>query len=299
VKLIAICDKSKLVRWFTRRVLTDIHVVANINDLYKFDLDIIYVTTPIPTHYFVIKTILEEDLAENIFCEKTLSSSYIESRRLHMLALEKNVITMVGYQRRFAVTFMKAKELLEQGVIGDVISFEAYAYSSDFLFAQKENAKLARGGVLRDLGAHAIDLTLWLLGEMKVMNEEKIMVTNDTATFYVTNEKGIRGYFDVSWIKPGYRMPEIRIKITGTHGIIDVNDDFIKLRTDSNEATWYRPDLKDNVDLLIGAPEFFREDKYFIECVLNKKPAKPDFLEGAKVDLIIDEVTKYASLGRR
>jgi len=39
---------------------------------------------------------------------------------------------MVGYMKRFAITFTKAKSILDQGTLGEITSFDAHAYSSDF-----------------------------------------------------------------------------------------------------------------------------------------------------------------------
>jgi predicted dehydrogenase len=64
---------------------------------------------------------------------------------------------MVGYMKRFGVTFAKAKNLLNQGTIGDITSFEAYAYSSYFHGVKRNpDASVNREGVLKDLGAHTI-----------------------------------------------------------------------------------------------------------------------------------------------
>ena len=55
---------------------------------------------------------------------------------------------MVGYLRRFCVTFRKAKNLLCENALGEVSSFKAYAYSSDFS-GNIRNSKIpaSRGGV--------------------------------------------------------------------------------------------------------------------------------------------------------
>ncbi len=76
---------------------------------------------------------------------------------------------MVGYMKRFNVVFGKAKELLMQENLGKPISFKAYAYSSDFLGnAKKTKSSASRGGAVRDLGCHVIDLAFWLFGDLEV-----------------------------------------------------------------------------------------------------------------------------------
>ena len=76
---------------------------------------------------------------------------------------------MVGYMKRYSVVFGKAKQLLMEGNLGEPQSFKAYAFSSDFLGLTKESKSSApRGGAIRDIGCHIIDLMLWLLGDFEV-----------------------------------------------------------------------------------------------------------------------------------
>jgi hypothetical protein len=70
-----------------------------------------------------------------------------------------------------------------------------------------------------------------------------------------------------------------------------VDDDKVEVKlADGTAQKWYRHDLNDNVDFLLGAPEFYREDSHFIKCVMEKKRATSDFLAASKVDRIIDRV---------
>jgi predicted dehydrogenase len=102
-------------------------------ELSDLGLDAVYVTTPISCHFAVVKSVYNLKVASNVFVEKPLASNYGEARELCDLARRLGGVNMVGYMRRFSVTFRKAKELLNQGVIGEPVSFSAYAYSSDFL----------------------------------------------------------------------------------------------------------------------------------------------------------------------
>ena len=55
-----------------------------------------------------------------------------ESKELCDLAKTYGGVNMVGYMKRFSVTFIKAKEILDKKFLGEDITFKAYAYSSDF-----------------------------------------------------------------------------------------------------------------------------------------------------------------------
>lgn len=295
VQLTALYDKSAIIRKFCKGVFNGVHLVDNAEKLSDLNIDVVFVTTPIPSHYFVIKTVYLKGIAGNVFVEKTLASSYDEAKELCRLAQSFGV-NMVGYQRRFNVCFRKAKDLLAEETIGDVVSFKAYAYSSDFLGVEKNSkTSVARGGVLRDLGAHVVDLAVWFFGDLTVKSAklESTMEGDleDSAHFRVQGLNGLVGDFNVSWCMENYRLPEFGLLIEGSKGMIKVDEDKIELKRDNGKSfTWYRHDLKDNVHFLLGAPEYFREDEYFVKSVLEGSRAEPSFYTASKVDYIIDQV---------
>lgn len=297
VELTVLCDKSKLIRRFCKKMFHKTHIIDDIEKLHRFDINAVYITTPIPSHFLITDLIFQKEIADNVFVEKTLASTYEESNRLSELAKNSKGINMVGYMKRFSVVFTKAKDLLSGNSIGDVLSFKAYAYSSDFFneTASSKRASNGRGGVLKDLGAHVIDLALWYFGELQVdLTNLRVLNKRDDEEhihFTVKNSGGLNGEFDVSWSQPGYRMPEFGLIIRGTKGFIKVNDDKVSLELKSGEqTTWYRHDLNDNVPFLLGAPEYYREDSFFIKSVLNSNSIESDFKQASEVDYIIDQV---------
>lgn len=300
VELTALCDKSSLIRKFCKKMIDKVHVVNDVKKLSDLGLDVVYVTTPIPSHFIVTNTLYSRKIAHNVFVEKTLASSPDEAKKLCELAQSFGGINMVGYMKRFAVTFRKAKDLLNQEALGDVVSFDAYAYSSDFFGSEKSSEKSAsRGGVVRDLGAHVIDLALWFFGDLEV-NSAKLEqpvdgVSEDSAQFSVNRADGLEGEFSISWCKESYRLPEFGLVIRGSEGIMNVNDDRVELKLNNGKSSrWYKHDLNDNVGFLLGAPEYFREDDYFIRSVLEKRNGDPSFHAASKVDYLIDQVKSRA-----
>ena len=298
VELNALCDKGALIRKFCKKVFDKVRVADDVEKLSDLDMDVAYVTTPIPSHSIVMETLYSRRIARNVFVEKTLASSFDEAKKLCELAQSFGGLNMVGYMKRFAVTFRKAKDLLNQDVLGDVVSFDAYAYSSDFFVSEKNSETSAsRGGVLRDLGAHVIDLALWFFGGLEVDSAKLDQAVNggseDSAQFRVKRSDGLEGGFSISWRKENYRLPEFGLVIRGSEGIMRVNDDRVELKlNDGKSSIWYRHNLNDNVGFLLGAPEYFREDDYFIKSVFEKHNVDPSFHTASKVDYIIDQV-KY------
>lgn len=299
VDLVAVCEKSFFVRRLLKRLLGQTLVVDDLNKLSGLNLDAVYVTTPIPSHFVVTKTLFENNIAHSMFVEKTLASNYAQAQKLCELADATQGTNMVGYLRRYYVTFKKAKDLLSQKAVGEVRSFKAYAYSSDFLGVKQTTAPASRGGVLRDLGCHAVDLALWYFGEMHVNTAEmKSIVADDSediVNFRVENGHGLEGEFAFSWCEENYRMPEVGLRIVGSKGSIEVNDDKVRLETARNGSSqWYRHDLNDNVAFWLGLPEYYREDSIFVKMVREHKPGEPNFQAASEVDEILDDVEKRA-----
>ena len=299
-ELVAVCEKNGLIRRFLRKILKSVTVVDDVEKLCQMDLDAVYVTTPISSHFPVVKSLYESKVAYNLFVEKTLASNFKEAKEISELARSFGGVNMVGYMRRFSVLFKKAKNLLDQGVIGEPISFKAYAYSSDF-FGVKGNPKVhtPQVGVVRDLGCHAIDLALWFFGDFRVEDVKIESIINDSsadsAYFKVRGPNDLVGKFNVSWCVDGYRIPEVGFIIEGSEGTLSVNDDELTLNLkNGKKQKWFRHDLGDQVGFWLGSPEYYREDESFVKAVISRKTAEPCFETAARVDCIIDEVLARA-----
>jgi predicted dehydrogenase len=162
VQVSALCEKSRLMRIIAKRAFKGIFITDSVEKLAGKNLDAVYVLTPIPSHYPIIREIYDKNITKNVFVEKTLTSKCIYSEELCTLSESLAGVNMVGYMKRFGVTYNKAKSLLEEGVLGEPVSFQGYAFSSDFSDVPKgATVTKARGGVIEDLGSHVVDLALW------------------------------------------------------------------------------------------------------------------------------------------
>jgi predicted dehydrogenase len=299
VELVALCDKNALMTRFCRSIFsyTGKVVVNDLDRLSGLELDAVYVTTPISSHAFIVKDLYAKGIVQNIFTEKTLASNYNQAKEMCESAEKIGGKTMVGYMKRFSVVFRKAKELLAQGKLGEPYSFNAYAYSSDFLGLTKDSKSPAsRGGALRDIGCHILDLTLWLLGDLKVIDvvpSNEIGDAETSASFTAANSHGLEGRFDISQRMPNYRMPEFGCLIECPKGKIDVNDDRLLLTSGGgSHKTWFRHDLNDNVPFWLGETEYYRENLEFVNSLLENRMCEPNFETASKVDYLIDEVRR-------
>ena len=295
VELVALCEQNKLVRRFAKKALKVPNVVNDVLEFKGLQLDAVYVTTPVSSHYGIIKAVYQQGIAPSVFSEKPLASNNAQGDELSQLAQESGGVSMVGYHERHSVTFNKANALLKDGVLGDIVSFEAYARSSDFFGSENAWRKsVDRGGVLRDLGSHAVDAALWFFDDFQVKSAEiKSMagqISEDFAFLTVRTKSGVNGRIEASWHMKNYRLPEIGLLINGALGTLRVNEDRVEMITkDGDPMTWYKQDLDDAVSFVLGATEYVREDEFFIRAVAEGGSGNPDFSAASKVDDILDE----------
>ncbi len=298
VEIAVLCDKSYVLRRIAKKLFKSSAVENEVEQIRDSSVDCAFVAAPIPAHFPIVKTLYSKSIASNVFVEKTLCSSWEQADQLCALSDKDLGVTMVGYMKRFSVTYSKAKRLLGEDILGEVIAFNGFAYSSDFADCG-DNVKIsARGGVLNDLGSHIIDLGLWFFGDFEVEDAELKSVVHegseDSAKFKVKKSELI-GEFDISWCKENYRLPNFGITIQGTKGSLMVNDYNLVLQPlGKKRSVWYRQDLNDNVNFLIGEPEYYREDETFIKSIMNGNKVEPSFRTSSKVDYIIHKVKKAA-----
>lgn len=296
VEVTALCDKSRLMRIIAKRTFEDALVTDDLENLNGLSLDAIFVLTPIPSHYPILKQIYVKELAKNVFVEKTLTAKYSQSQELCQITQNCGGTNMVGYMKRFGVTFNQGKKLLQEQVLGDLVSLDAYGFSADFSdVPEGSTVSKARGGALEDLGSHVVDLALWFLGDLHVtsakVNSRISRDSEDDVGFEVSGSNGLQGKFQVSWRKSGYRMPEFGLTIQGTQGTLKVNDDEVQLTLNQAQPKrWFRQDLDDNVGFLLGGPEYYREDKEFIDSIVSGKATCSDFRSALKVDQLLEQV---------
>src|SRR3990170_4288933 len=289
VRLLAICDKSWLMRKIVKQMFSGCLLTDNLGKFTDLDLDMIYILTPIPSHHNIIKDIYTQNIARNLFVEKTLASNFTQSKDLFELSQKRGGVNMVGYMKRFGVTFNRAKQLLDKHALGKLSFFDSYAFSSDFAdLPEGSTISRARGGAIEDLGSHVGDLALWFFGELDVTSakiESHIAQgSEDKASFEVKGSSGLTGRFRVSWCENGYRMPEFGLTIKGEYGELYVNDDELELKLNEDKPErWYRQDMGDDVGFFLGGSEYFREDEYFAQHIASGCKTESDFESAMRV----------------
>lgn len=297
----AICEKERFLVEFGKKIIPTIAFYNEVTDMVRDQkLDAIFITTPISTHFSIFKQIIDTRGDIPIFVEKPLASGYDDAASMAEFAGERRLVTMVGYQKRFAPSFSKAKSMLESREIGDPLMFRAYSFvSSIFKEGKGWRFKQREGGALLDLGSHLIDLLIYYFGTpewVSAFNAQMVSSkVEDFSHAILGFKRGLTGYVDVSWSVRGFRIPETKIEIFGTRGKLEVSEDrlFVSHGYSNDHADGVEltaPDLYQGLDFLVGDPEYCTQDNYFLMCIQKGQRAHPDFLDAALVNETIEKI---------
>jgi len=300
VEITSIAEKDGIVR----KYITDAIPNATVYDDYEKmleneNLDFVYITTPSHTHLPAMQSCIENNI--NFFVEKPLAKNQDDARQVCTKLKETSLITGVGYNGKFISTFSKAKQLLDSKILGNIFEVKSSMFVSN-IFSKpsgwRYKKQLSGGGVLLEFGCHLIDILLWYFGDIKNVNGKTRKIYSDvedeaSMTMIFTN--GIKGELNTSWSKPGYRMPEINVTISGSNGNMRINQDFIQI--DLNEPSpefnkmnfrIYKQELESGVSFDVGGPDYTLEDMYFVDCVKNNKKSFNDVFQASKTQSVIE-----------
>lgn len=156
-------------------------------------IDVIDVCTPNICHYQEVKMAV---LAEkNVLCEKPLGVSSAEANELANLAKNSKGICGMVFNNRHLPAILRARELVQSGKIGEVVSFRsAYLHASSTDPSKprgwKQDKDICGGGVLFDLGSHGIDLLSCVLGDTP---ESRIATVNGKSQIFYKDRTGADG----------------------------------------------------------------------------------------------------------
>jgi predicted dehydrogenase len=178
-------------------------------------LDAVSVCTPNAFHAPISIAAMKHGL--HVLCEKPMSITLEEAEEMIQTATENNVQLMIGYNQRYFSPHVIAKEIIESGKLGKVLTFRTtFAHGGPEQWSvEKENSwffskKKAFIGSLGDLGVHKIDLITWLLDE-KIEEVSALIATlqkpgdvDDNAAIVAKTSSGAVGTITTSWtLVPG------------------------------------------------------------------------------------------------
>ncbi|HEX7632191.1 MAG TPA: Gfo/Idh/MocA family oxidoreductase [Lacunisphaera sp.] len=157
------------------RATADRHGVAEVVTDYRQllarpDIDVISIALPNYLHAPVALQALRA--GKHVMLDKPMATNQRDAVRLASEAKKRGLLLMVGQNQRFTPEVQTARQLITQGVLGDVYHAKtAWQRRSGIprigsWFTQK---KYAGGGCTYDIGVHALDRCLYLMGEFEAL----------------------------------------------------------------------------------------------------------------------------------
>ncbi|HEX6323563.1 MAG TPA: Gfo/Idh/MocA family oxidoreductase [Vicinamibacterales bacterium] len=298
------------------------------------DVDLVDVSTPGDSHAEI--AIEAARAGKAVICEKPLANSVAEARRM-LAAVEKaGVVHMICHNYRRAPAVMLAKQLIDEGRIGDIRHFRG-TYLQDWIadpsfpMVWRLEKSKAGSGALGDIGAHAIDLARFLVGEITevaghletFIRERPLpgsrrkrgrVTVDDAAMALMRFDEGAIGTMEATRMARG-RKNQNRFEINGSKGSIAfdlerMNELEVYFESDPAAVRGFRRVLVTEASHpfmkawwppghIIGYEHTFTHTFYdLLEAMADRRVPSPNFEDGLRNQQVMAAIEK-ASTTRR
>ena len=188
-------------------------------------------------------TIKALEAGKHVLCEKPMAITLEECEAMVAAAKKSGKYLMIGHNQRLAKAHSTAKKLIDDGLIGDIVTFRTTfghggpeTWSVDpglnTWFFDKKRAAM---GAMADLGIHKTDLIHFLTGQKVVRTTARVTTldkkdangnlisVDDNAVCIYEMSGGAFGTMTASWTY--YGAEDNSTVLYGTKGIMRIYDD--------------------------------------------------------------------------
>ena len=265
-----------------------------------------------------------------VYCEKPLAPDAPTAFRMAAAAEAAGIPTFVGFNYLKNPLTRLAREIIENGEIGDVWSFRgihAEDYMSDPQAPWTWRLDPTGGaGVVADLGSHIIAMSRYLVGDIASLSADlttqvaerptaeggtRRVEVDDEARALVRFVNGATGSLEASWIATGRKM-YLAFELTGSKGAICLNMErmnelklFIRGAAAGREGWVEIPAGPTHADYApfcpapghqLGFNEIKAiEIKAIAEALTGGPAFQPDFREAAMVQATVDAILRSST----
>lgn len=135
------------------------------DELLKCDLDGLIISTPDQFHIDQAENALRKGVP--VLVEKPLAETPAQGEILFRCASETDVQVLVGYPLRYNAAFLKGKEIIDDGLIGQPVSFHVMLGAYNTLVAAKNRFNPSNRNKLFFDYSHEWDYIIWFLGKVQ------------------------------------------------------------------------------------------------------------------------------------
>ncbi len=317
LKLQVVCarDETKLKafaeQWSWAEVSTDWHSVVS-----RPDIDIVDVATPNALHAPIVLAAAEA--GKMIFCEKPLAMNLSEAQKMTRAVKAPNLVWL-NYRRIPAVAL--AKQLIEQGKLGEIFHYRSYYFNQSGVDPAKGHTwryriEEAGSGAIGDLLSHSLDMALYLNGPIAELSAAKHTFVpgrevDDAVSLNACFANGSLGTFEASRFGVG-RRNGLGFQIFGSKG--NVAFDLEEMNTLQFFDATEPPPLQAVRHILVTGPghpyaaNFWKPGHIigyehtfiatlgdFLQCLARNQEFHPNFQDALKTQALLDTVEASAA----
>jgi predicted dehydrogenase len=204
-------------------------------------IDIVHVCTPNHLHKDALLSAIAQ--GKHVYCDKPLVAAMSEAEEVGAVLPGYRAIGQMTFQNRFFPATLRAKQLVAEGRLGEILTFRAaYLHGGNASPAAPLKWKLqsaAGGGVITDLASHVLDLVDWLIGPFRAVtaatktayaerpspDDPQQMLpaeAEDCVAVLAAMQSGALGTIEATKLATGAE-DEVRLEIHGSRGALRFN----------------------------------------------------------------------------
>ena len=298
-KLIAVCSLVKDELEYAKGQLGVEFCFSSFEEMVeKSNLDAVAILTPTKYHAQQIIFSLKNGL--HVFSEKPLAISLEDCLKAEKEANKHpDLISCVGFVRRYDESYMDAKEAIEKNKIGDPFFVRSQTVDKDTWAPFQVDYVKSGGGIFHDFNVHDADLARWFIGsEVKKVwslggayrfKEFGDLNDADNTFAFCEFENGKMALLGAS--RTASYGHDTYTEIIGTVGKLTVGYPPFKNRLQISDKNGFRHECNETFyDRFKDA--FLTQIHDFINSILNKKQNQCTLSNATKATIITSAMTK-------
>lgn len=208
----------------------------------------------------------------HVLTEKPMALTTDECNEMIKTASDSNVVLTVGMVCRFYRASQLIKQLIEDGLFGDILGFDLRQGGAWKWPAKDESMfdKERGGGVLTGIGPHGFDLLQWWLGDYANVEyyDDAMGGVEADCEMYLTMENGAKGVIELSRTR---RLRNTYI-LRGARDEIEIDCSFnsvVRLKSRATDLLLQGQVRAGNAKDASILDAFRRQFEDFVMCILN------------------------------
>jgi UDP-N-acetylglucosamine 3-dehydrogenase len=246
------------------------------------DVDAVIVAVPTPFHRPV--TELAAAHGKHVFCEKPIARSIDDAEAMVAACDRAGVRLMIGHVVRFFPEFVKIREVLQAGTLGQIGLVRASRTNASPPGDRNWYRDFATsGGLVVDLMIHDFDTLRWYFGDIERLYAHGLSYTPHQPTADYTLAvlrfaNGVIAHVEGSWAHGFWRT---NMEIAGEHGILRQNgEEAVPVRIERPGSTY-----QESIITRHWPPNdspYHAELRHFFDCLKSGAPFETDGREGMR-----------------